>query len=495
MASTEDLKKELAEIQKKLADPEFVLDYKRVAEASKRYAEIERLLSGNASTGSGQTGRSEVIVEIRAGTGGEEAALFATRLFEMYKKYAILQGWQLNVLDYSQTTLGGYKNMVFELAGKDVYNKMQYESGVHRVQRIPETEKSGRVHTSTATVAVLPKAKETDLEIRPDEIEMTMYRAGGPGGQNVNKVSTAVRLLHKPSGIVVSSQKERSQARNKESALEILRAKLLDIKQRQEVGAVTEERRKQIGSADRSEKIRTYNFPQDRITDHRIKKNWGNIQKILDGHLDPLVDELAQEMVSKPISFWNHLLTKMTDYQPKLLKHPEHQPALGGPIFEFGPGWGARTKKWFKKYIIASDCTLCRNTRYILLAGIVILIIGWPQFKKMPYRQPQNSLTGLASTAGQIKIAEVVQSGDSKIKLARRALSNYMAQFPELSLTNGQKVFVETVLGQKIASDIFLAGTNIEIATNNIKSAIDESKLLTPSQLQRWEAAAKGVRF
>ncbi len=294
MQTAEDLKKELSEIQKQLADPEFVLDYKRVAEASKRYAEIERLLSGETSTEN--SGRQEAIIEIRAGTGGEEAALFGSRLFEMYKKYAEIQGWQLSVLDYSQTTLGGYKNMVFELSGKGVYNKMCYESGVHRVQRIPETEKSGRVHTSTATVAVLPKAKESELEIKPDDLEISFYRSGGPGGQNVNKVSTAVRLVHKPSGLVVSSQKERSQARNKESALEILRSKLLDNKKREETGIVTEERRKQIGSAERSEKIRTYNSPQDRITDHRIKKSWGNIQKILDGHLDPLIEELAKNL-------------------------------------------------------------------------------------------------------------------------------------------------------------------------------------------------------
>jgi len=291
MPSTEELKKELETLQKQLGDPEFVLDYKRVAEASKRFAEIQRILE-TKETGNG---RSEIIVEIRAGTGGEEAALFANTLFEMYKKYAALQKWQASVLDYNRTTLGGYKNVVFELTGRDAWQKMQYESGVHRVQRIPETEKSGRVHTSTATVAVLPKAKETDIEIRPEEIEMSFYRSGGPGGQNVNKVSTAVRILHKPSGIVVSSQEERSQAQNKERALEILRAKLLDIKRRQEEGKITEERRRQIGSAERAEKIRTYNFPQDRITDHRVKKSWSNIEKILNGDLEPIVGEFLKQ--------------------------------------------------------------------------------------------------------------------------------------------------------------------------------------------------------
>lgn len=234
----------------------------------------------------------ELIIEIRAGTGGEEASLFALDLFNMYKRYALRQGWRFDVLDQSRTEVGGFRQITFEMTGENALKKMKNEAGVHRVQRIPKTEKAGRVHTSTATVAVLPKVKDIDLKINPADLEISFFRSGGPGGQNVNKVETAVRITHKPSGITVSSQEERYQMRNREKAMEVLRAKLWQMEEEKKFGQLTEERRRQIGTADRSEKIRTYNFPQDRLTDHRVKKSWGNLERIMEGELDKVISSL-----------------------------------------------------------------------------------------------------------------------------------------------------------------------------------------------------------
>ena len=227
------------------------------------------------------------IIEIRAGTGGDEAALFAGSLYKMYSKYAENRGWKQKILESHPTELGGFKEIIFELNG-NVFSNLKYEAGVHRVQRIPETEKSGRVHTSTASVAVLPKPKKSDVNIKPDQIKIDHYKSSGPGGQNVNKRETAVRITHLPTGIVVTSQTERNQLQNKENALSILEARLLEKQQQEQDQEVAGKRKNQVGTADRSEKIRTYNFPQDRITDHRIKKSFHNLEEIMQGKLDPI---------------------------------------------------------------------------------------------------------------------------------------------------------------------------------------------------------------
>ena len=234
-----------------------------------------------------------VIIEIRAGTGGDEAALFAGDLFRMYARYAERHGWSSEVLSGSPTGLGGFKEVVVGVQGRGAYSRLKYESGVHRVQRVPATEASGRIHTSTATVAVLPEAEEVDVIIRPDELQIDTYRAGGAGGQNVNKVETAVRITHLPTGIVIACQDERSQHQNREKAMRILRAHLLERAIEQQKAEIDAARRRQVGSGERSEKIRTYNFPQDRVTDHRIGKTVHDLPSVLDGDLDELIEALA----------------------------------------------------------------------------------------------------------------------------------------------------------------------------------------------------------
>lgn len=240
---------------------------------------------------------NSIIVEIRAGVGGEEAALFAKDLFRMYSKYAASQGWKQTIFDLKESDLGGIKEVVFELKGENVFEKMQFEGGVHRVQRVPKTEKSNRIHTSTATVAVLRKPESRDeIKINPNDLKIDYYKASGPGGQYVNKRMTAVRICHLPTGIVVTCQTERSLHQNKESALEILKAKLLEKKEMENLEKLTKERREQIGWAKRAEKIRTYNFPQNRVTDHRIKKSWHNLEEIMDGDLDPIIRSFKKSL-------------------------------------------------------------------------------------------------------------------------------------------------------------------------------------------------------
>ncbi len=238
---------------------------------------------------------NEIILEVRAGAGGEEAALFAKELADMYRAYAKLQGWGVSVVDESFSSLNGYKEASFEVRGIDVYKKLRYETGVHRIQRVPDTEKTGRVHTSTASVAVLPVRKKTKIEIKPTDLEIETSRSGGAGGQNVNKVETAVRIIHKPTGIDVRSTSQRNQLKNKEMAMSILIAKLEAKKQEEEDAKYSADRKSQVGTADRSEKIRTYNILQDRITDHRINESWHNIQKIFQGYMEPIFEALQAE--------------------------------------------------------------------------------------------------------------------------------------------------------------------------------------------------------
>lgn len=242
------------------------------------------------------------IIEIRAGTGGEEAALFAGDLYRMYSRYADAQGWKVEVMDNSPSERGGFKEVIFSVLGRDVYKKMRYESGVHRVQRVPATEAQGRIHTSTASVAVLPEAEEVDVQIRPEDLEITVCRASGPGGQGVNTTDSAVQINHKPSGLIVRCADERSQIKNKAKALRVLRSRLLAHKQEQEEARMSAARKSQIGSGDRSEKVRTYNFPQNRVTDHRINLTIQNLPAILEGDLEELIETLMSDDLNQRLS-------------------------------------------------------------------------------------------------------------------------------------------------------------------------------------------------
>lgn len=343
MADLETIKKEYEAILQQLSDPGLILDWKKFEELSKKKTFLEKILDKEkeieeikkkieenkliiaakedlelvslAETEITQLQEREkflkkeleeltskktkshpkaVIIEIRAGTGGKEAGLFVADLFRMYSKYAQKQGWEQKILNSHPTELGGFKEIIFELKNGDVFSEMKYEGGVHRVQRIPTTEKSGRIHTSTSSVAILPKPKGTEIKIDPKDIKMDFYKSSGAGGQYVNKRMTAIRITHLPSGIVATSQTERNLAQNRENAMAILGAKLLEKKERAEMEKLSKERKAQIGWAKRCEKIRTYNFPQDRLTDHRVKKSWHDIEGIMDGKLDPIIKNLQK---------------------------------------------------------------------------------------------------------------------------------------------------------------------------------------------------------
>jgi len=266
-------------------------------EIEKLEAKRERQLEGlkTALTPRDASDEKDIIVEIRAGAGGDEAGLFAADLFRMYSRYAQEKGWDVDIIDSNESGIGGFKEIVFEVKGRGAFSRLKYERGVHRVQRVPVTESSGRIHTSTATVAVLPEADEVELDINPEDLRVDIFHSGGAGGQNVNKVATAVRITHLPTGIVSICQDERSQLRNRRKAMAVLRARLLDMERSKQEEAITQQRRSQVGSGKRAEKIRTYNFPQDRVSDHRLGQSFHNLPRIMDGDLDKLIDALAAD--------------------------------------------------------------------------------------------------------------------------------------------------------------------------------------------------------
>jgi peptide chain release factor 1 len=284
MLENEELK-ELAQQEIKEIEEQQKLISDQIVEVLKKEEEEEKF-------------PNEIILEVRAGAGGDEASIFAYELADMYQRYAEKKGWGVKKLDESLSSVGGYKEASFEMRGQDIYKKLRYETGVHRVQRIPKTESKGRVHTSTASVAILPIRKKSKLVLAPEDLEMEFSRAGGKGGQNVNKVETAVRIVHKPTGLEVRATAERSQHKNRDLAMSILTAKVEQFYEEEEAKKYSSERKEQIGTADRSEKIRTYNFPQNRITDHRLKESWHNIEGVMSGELDQIIESFEKDPIS-----------------------------------------------------------------------------------------------------------------------------------------------------------------------------------------------------
>lgn len=291
----QDLLRKLKETEEMAADPEMAEladgEIKTLTIQINAYIEQAQDLIKKEEEADKESPR-EIILEIRAGAGGDEASLFAREMAEMYQRYVETQPWSWTIVDISENDAGGYKEASFEVRGEGVYDQLQWETGVHRVQRVPETEKQGRIHTSTISVAVLPLFKRTTIVLNDSDLEFETSRSGGAGGQNVNKVETAVRVIHKPTGLDVRSTAQRSQLKNKENALSILRSKLQQLKDEEEQSKYADKRKKQIGTGDRSEKIRTYNFPQDRITDHRIKESWSNIPGIMTGDFGRIYEKL-----------------------------------------------------------------------------------------------------------------------------------------------------------------------------------------------------------